>query len=65
MISLFEGYLLIIVIYTLIKLSQKTYLFDVIWHDLSVTVDIMCLQFGHDVLQHCYKVLILKVILVK
>ena len=44
---------------------KKTYLFDVIWHDLSVTVDIMCLQFGHDVLQHCYKVLILKVILVK
>ena len=26
-----------------------------IWHDLSVTVDIMSLQFGHDVLQHDLK----------
>ena len=29
-----------------------TYILNWIWHDLSVTVDIMSLQFGHDVLQH-------------
>ena len=29
-----------------------TYILKRIWHDLSVTVDIMSLQFGHDVLQH-------------
>lgn len=27
-------------------------MYNMIWHDLSVTVDIMRLQFGHDVLQH-------------
>ena len=32
--------------------SDVTYVLKRIWHDLSVTVDIMCLQFGHDVLQH-------------
>ena len=30
----------------------STYILKRIWHDLSVTVDIMSLQFGHDVLQH-------------
>ena len=28
--------------------------------DLSVTVDIMSLQFGHDVLQHCYNLFYLR-----